>query len=209
MGHERLKHIKENLMSAVESQICQLGEVDAEELGSAIDMIKDLEEALYFCTITEAMNGKEKGGNDINVEMEKEYHKGSNGGERPQMYYSDLYYNYNRPSDMMYYNGGGQGGNSGSSGGGRGGSSSGSSSSNYSEPMSRDYREGRSPQNRRMYMEAKEKQHDKNVHLRELEKYAQELTSDIVEMIQDATQEEKQYLEKKISALASKIGQMK
>ena len=73
------------------------------------------------------------------------------------MYYSDLYYNYNRPSDMMYYNGGGQGGNSGSSGGGRGGSSSGSSSSNYSEPMSRDYREGRSPQNRRMYMEAKEK----------------------------------------------------
>lgn len=206
MGHERLKHVKESLMAAVENQICQLGEVDAEELGCAIDMIKDLEEALYFCTITEAMNGKEKSGNHINVEMEKEYHK--ENGERPQMYYSDPYYNYNR-SDMMYYNGGGQGGNSGSSGGGRGGSSSGSSSSNYSEPMSRDYREGRSPQNRRMYMEAKEKQHDKNVHLRELEKYAQELTSDIVEMIQDATQEEKQYLEKKISALASKIGQMK
>lgn len=191
MGHERLKHIKENLMSAVESQICQLGEVDAEELGSAIDMIKDLEEALYFCTITEAMTGKEKGGNHINVEMEKEYHK--ENGERPQMYYSDPYYNYNR-GNMMYYNGG---------------SSNGSSNSNYSEPISHDYREGRSPQSRRMYMEAKETHHDKNVHLRELEKYAQELTSDIVEMIQDATQEEKQYLEKKISALASKIGQMK
>lgn len=191
MGHERLKHIKENLMSAVESQICQLGEVDAEELGSAIDMIKDLEEALYFCTITEAMTGKEKGGNHINVEMEKEYHK--ENGERPQMYYSDPYYNYNRGS-MMYYNGS---------------SSNGSSNSNYSEPISHDYREGRSPQSRRMYMEAKETHHDKNVHLRELEKYAQELTSDIVEMIQDATQEEKQYLEKKISALASKIGQMK
>lgn len=191
MGHERLKHIKENLMSAVESQICQLGEVDAEELGSAIDMIKDLEEALYFCTITEAMTGKEKGGNHINVEMEKEYHK--ENGERPQMYYSDPYYNYNRGS-MIYYNGG---------------SSNGSSNSNYSEPISHDYREGRSPQSRRMYMEAKETHHDKNVHLRELEKYAQELTSDIVEMIQDATQEEKQYLEKKISALASKIGQMK
>jgi hypothetical protein len=46
MGHERLKHVKESLMAAVESQICQLGEVDAEELGCAIDMIKDLEEAL-------------------------------------------------------------------------------------------------------------------------------------------------------------------
>ena len=199
MGHERLKHVKESLMAAVENQICQLGEVDAEELGCAIDMIKDLEEALYFCTITEAMTGKEKGGNHINVEMEKEYHKG--GGERPQMYYSDPYYNYNR-SDMMYYNGGG-------SSNGNMSSSNGNSSSNYSEPMSRDYREGRSSQSRRMYMEAKETHHDKNVHLRELEKYAQELTSDIVEMIQDATQEEKQYLEKKISALASKIGQMK
>lgn len=199
MGHERLKHVKESLMAAVENQICQLGEVDAEELGCAIDMIKDLEEALYFCTITEAMNGKEKGRNHINVEMEKEYHKGN--GERPQMYYSDPYYNYNR-GDMMYYNGG-------NSSNGNMSSSNGSSSSNYSEPISHDYREGRSPQSRRMYMEAKEKQHDKNVHLRELEKYAQELTSDIVEMIQDATQEEKQYLEKKISALASKIGQMK
>jgi hypothetical protein len=84
------------------------------------------------------------------------------------------------------------------------------SRSNYSEPMMmRDYREGRSPESRRMYMEAKEKGHDKAIQLRELEKYMQELTSDMVDMIQDASPEEKQYLEKKISALASKIGQMK
>jgi hypothetical protein len=31
----------------------------------------------------------------------------------------------------------------------------------------------------------------------------------MVDMIQEATPEEKQYLEKKISALAAKIGQMK
>jgi hypothetical protein len=31
----------------------------------------------------------------------------------------------------------------------------------------------------------------------------------MVDMIQEATPEEKQYLEKKISALATKIGQMK
>jgi hypothetical protein len=37
----------------------------------------------------------------------------------------------------------------------------------------------------------------------------QELSQDVVEMIEDASLEEKQYLEKKISALAMKIGQMK
>jgi hypothetical protein len=36
-----------------------------------------------------------------------------------------------------------------------------------------------------------------------------ELSQDVTEMINDASPEEKQYLEKKISALASKIGQMK
>lgn len=68
---------------------------------------------------------------------------------------------------------------------------------------------GHSYKNRRMYMEAKEMHKDKAVQLRELEKYMQELTTDIVDMIQDASAEEKQYLEKKISALATKIGQMK
>jgi hypothetical protein len=60
MSHERLKHIKENLMSAIEGQVCNLQEADCEELGEAIDMLKDIEEALYFCTITEAMEKTEK-----------------------------------------------------------------------------------------------------------------------------------------------------
>jgi hypothetical protein len=37
----------------------------------------------------------------------------------------------------------------------------------------------------------------------------QELSQDIVEMIQEASPDEKQYLEKKLVALSSKIGQMK
>ena len=72
-----------------------------------------------------------------------------------------------------------------------------------------DHRDGRSYASRRMYMEAKEMQKDKAIQLRELEKYMQELTQDITEMIGDSTPEEKQYLEKKISALATKIGSMK
>ena len=248
--HKRLMAMKQNLASAIEAQLCNLGEVDCEELGQAIDMLKDLEEALYFCTITEAMNGEGKGKGNIEIEYEghkKNGHSQMNGND--QMYYggSQMYMG----SPMMYANGSNGGGNSGNSNGGSsssyyggnsGGSQSyyggengqsyyggsdqmyyqgrdsqgrftsgrGSSRSDYSEPMMmhRDEREGRSPMNRRMYMEAKSTK-DKASQLRELEKYMQELTSDMVEMIQDSSSEEKQYLEKKISALASKIGQMK
>ena len=261
--HKRLMAMKQSLASAIEAQLCNLSEVDCEELGQAIDMLKDLEEALYFCTITEAMNGEGK--NKGNVEIEYEGHKKNghsqmNGND--QMYYpmyaggnggSQMYNMGGTP--MMYANGGGSSGGSGgnsSSGGGSGNSQSysngnggsqyysngggqsyyggdeqmyyqgrdsqgrftsgrgGGSRSNYSESMmmDRDEREGRSPMNRRMYMEAKGTK-DKATQLRELEKYMQELTSDMVEMIQDSSPEEKQYLEKKISALASKIGQMK
>ena len=41
--------------------------------------------------------------------------------------------------------------------------------------------------------------------MRELEDYAQELTSDLLEMIQDATPEEKQLLKQKIATLSNKI----
>ena len=49
---ERLKHMKETLMSCVQGQLGDLSSVDAKELGEAVDMIKDLSEAIYYCTIT-------------------------------------------------------------------------------------------------------------------------------------------------------------
>ena len=69
MSHEKLKHMKDTLMCAVEMQLCDLSEVDTKELGEAIDMIKDLEEAIYYCTVTEAMQGNK-------TEMEWEMKKG-------------------------------------------------------------------------------------------------------------------------------------
>lgn len=45
---ERLKHMEEVLMG-------QLSHLDTEELGQAIDMIKDLEQAKYYCSIVKAM----------------------------------------------------------------------------------------------------------------------------------------------------------
>lgn len=58
---ERLKAMKENLMNSVQAQISgNLDCVDAKELGEAVDMIKDLSEAIYYCSITEAMEKNEK-----------------------------------------------------------------------------------------------------------------------------------------------------
>lgn len=188
-NHERLKHLKENLMCAIETQMCNLYEADCDELGEAIDMLKDLEEAMYFCAITEAMRG---GGN-----KEKEYElemKGNKHHNEERMYYP----NYDTP--IMYSDGNTMTGTN------HNGSSM--SSKDYSEPR-RDSMEGRSHMNRRMYMEAKHTQADKATQLRELEKYMQELTNDIVDMISDTSPEEKQYLEKKMTTLAAKIGQMK
>ena len=248
--HKRLEHMKETLMCAVEMELCNLGEVDTEELGAAIDMIKDLEEAIYYCTVTEAMKGS--GESEIEMEMKKsDHHKQSKETEdEGRMYGGYRYYPMmygNGEDDMMYarrrradgtfyadrgnggssYAGGGQSGSSYANGGQQGGGgqtgSSGSSSggSSYADGGSsynamyggayaeRDEREGRSYNSRRMYMEAKDMKRDKATQLRELEKYMQELSQDVTDMIADASPEEKQYLEKKITALASKIGQMK
>ena len=58
---EDLKSMKKALISCVQSQIHgNLKEVDAEELGEAVDMIKDLEEAIYYATITKAMEDGDK-----------------------------------------------------------------------------------------------------------------------------------------------------
>ena len=196
--HNRLEHMKETLMCAVEMQLCDLGEVDTKELGEAIDMIKDLEEAIYYSTVTEAMKGS-------GAEMEFEMKKGEHHQEGDRMYYPMMYADdgRRRRSDGTFYADSGR-------------SSSGSmthsdNGMNYadSEMMYRDEREGRSYNSRRMYMEAKESKKDKATQLRELEKYMQELSQDVVDMISDASPEEKQYLEKKITALAAKIGQMK
>ena len=191
MSHEKLQWMKDSLICVVENQLCHLNEVDTEELGEAIDMIKDLEEAIYYCTVTEAMNNPKR---EHSWEMKKSDHHQKPEDDR--MYYSGypMYY-----ADSGHVNSGNGSSNTNSSNG----------RNYYDDPMGRDEREGRSPMSRRMYMEAKHTGKDKVAQLRELEKYMQELSQDITEMIADASPEEKQYLEKKITALASKIGQMK
>lgn len=210
---EQLKHMKESLICCAQSQMSHLDQVDAEELGEVVEMIKNIEEAIYYCTITEAMNGK---GNSMNGNSHM-----MNGEDRMTYMEPNRMY-YMEPNRMYYPNGNGNRSNSGNNNSNTNRGNETSSNSDmmardrrgyqeyeYEYPMEmRDYREGRSPRSRRMYMEAQQSHSDKTTQMRELEKYMQELSQDVIEMIENASPEERQYLEKKLNVLSSKIGQM-
>lgn len=130
---KRLKCIKEKLMECVENEMTHLESVDTHELGEAIDMIKDLEEAMYYHSIVAAMNEEKTYSTSISDYEEKSHH------------------------------------------------------------------------HRKMYMESHDLNKGKEIQMRELEAYIQELSSDIMEMIKKATPEEKILLQQKMIALANKI----
>jgi len=228
---EQLKAMKETLMAAAQTQMGNLGQTDAKELGEVIDMIKDLAEATYYCTVTEAMEGKDKkgsSGQDMREMVDYAVSSAMSTMRGNQNYYTVPYMRYFDPRYDEDYNrayyGGGNGGNSGSmsSAGSYGGTSTSSGSNGgstsgygYSETdyynrsnvptIMRDYREGRSPALRRGYMESKEMHMDKPTQMAELEKYMKELSRDITEMIGDASAEEKKVLKEKLTELNSKI----
>lgn len=186
---ETLKHMKENLIGIAQSQISgNLQNVDAKELGEVIDMIKDLDEAMYYCSVVKA--------------MEK-------SSEEEQKYYTQKYMPMYRDMDYadgrMYY--GGQGGNTSGYGGTQNadGGRNMPNSRYYENGGMRDAREGRSPMMRRNYMESKSMHKGHEVEKMELENYMRELSHDITEMISDATPEEKQMLKQKMADLIGKI----
>ena len=122
--HKRLTAMRENLASCIEYQLQHLEDVDCCELGEAIDMLKDLEETLYFHAITEAMKGEGAYGDWPETKK-----NGHHQYDDSQMYYGG----WNAP--MMYYDGG------------RGSYGHSNSSSSHHEPMSyeRDEREAAVP----------------------------------------------------------------
>lgn len=211
---ERLKSMKESLMSCVQSQMGDLKNVDAKELGEAIDMIKDLEEAIYYATITKSMHENE------HKEKEIERHYYTERPYYPPMYNPNDYNRYNMPeyyggrngdsnryNDTSYYNGSGGNSTGGGNSGGNSGGSSYYTETSYTNgrDMMRDRREGRSGSSRRGYMEAKEMKKGTAMQMKELEKYIQELSSDIVEMVGDASPEEKNLLKQHLHTISEKI----
>lgn len=184
---ERLKHVKDTLLCAVESQLGDLSHVDAKELGEVVDMVKDMEEAMYYCSIVKAMEKQE--------EEEEKYperrHYMPMHVYRPEMEYGDR--DMDRHMGRMYYSG-------------RTGMEMSHERMEDRYPMEiRDVREGKSPISRKNYMESKELHKGTPVQMKELEKYLKELTEDLTEMIEDASPEEKAVLQQKLSMLASKI----
>jgi hypothetical protein len=177
---EMMKMMKDTLMNCVQGQMGDLSSVDAKELGEAIDMIKDLSEAIYYCTITKSMEETDKERYYTPMrDMDKRY---------GTMYYTDSH-GVSHPSANMTT-----------------GNQNARNYPMFDDPMEmRDYREGRSPMTRKTYMERKMHGGGKEAQMQELEKYMHELTEDITEMIDGASVEEKQMLQKKISALATKI----
>lgn len=203
---ERLIQMKEQLVSAIQGQMTNLKDTNTKELGEAIDMVKDLSEAIYYCTVTKAM------------EEHSENQKMSMS-ENNNYYYTEKYYPYrdmDRNSGRMYYpdhmsyygdNGSGSNSSSSSSSGMSGSNNNGQNSNYYTErdyPTMRDSREGRSPMRRRMYMESKAAHQDDKA-MNDLENYMRDLNQDIMEMISQASPEEKQMLQKKINVLATKL----
>ena len=195
--------------------------INAEEMGEVTDMIKDLSEAEYYAKISKAMDESEYGVDyDYMGAYDEHERKGYRGQPRdskgrymsrrrmgykemmmPDMYdYSDMEYmrDMDRDYGKMYYTDG------------MNGSSRGGSSSSMSNGDSRGYSESRYDRARRGYMETKEMHKDNSTEskqhkMKELENYMKELSSDVIDMITDMSQEEKTMLKNKMQVLMQKI----
>lgn len=217
---DTLKNMKEALVHQVQAQINgNLEKVDAHELGEAVDMIKDFAQAIYYCTITEAMEKNKEREEEYPIDEERMYYP-MRYYPRRRMYHGDSWGDYPYWGGPYYYTESNMNrGNNAQGGGSRGYSENNYDDRRYHENMAdayrdleraypremRDYREGKSGMSRRYYVEAKEQHKDQATRNQELSNYMQELSDDVVEMIQDATPEEKQMLQQKLSTLVGKI----
>ena len=201
--------------------------INTSEMAKVIDMLKDVTEAEYHARIAVAMEKSEKDNEDSERYMMKKFietyeddgrryydvwrynnghfapkGKGTRRGYEenipeyhmtPEMYknYSPEYFrDMDRDFGKMYYTD--------------------TSSINMTRTPMRDVKEGRSGMSRRTYMETKEihkgnTPQDKDVKMKDLDHYLNELGEDVKEMIIDATPEEKQLMKTKLSNLATKL----
>ena len=188
---EQLRNIEQCLIGTVQGQMSDLKKVNAKEMGEVIDMIKDLEEAMYYCSIIEAMDKTKEKEEHQQSPMNISYYMEGNGG-------NPRYYDSVNPGDMKNY----------------------VPYMEYAPYMMRDkdWREGhlnyndggtsgngRSYYSRRMYMEGKNSGADDQKSMKDLEHYMKDLADDMTEMINKSTPEEKSILSNKLQQLAVKV----
>lgn len=167
-----MKHLiemKKKLIQCAEEHMEDLCAVDTEELGVVIDMIKDLEEGIFYCIMGHHQLEKDEA---AKVALHHCCH--CDGMDEVDFLDDD-----HNPTFMK------------------------------KEHMAATYDhhelEGHSYLKRKAYLEAKEHKKDKIVQMKELEEYMKELSIDMTDMIKDASLEERQLLEKRLQALATKI----
>ena len=172
---EQLKNIKHTLVNQVQTQLGDLKHTNAKELGEVIDMIKDLEEAMYYCSIIKAMEEskeEKENSNNINYYMEPKMY--SDGNETrsytPYMEYAPYMMRDKDWREARLYN---------------------SADRTYNS--------------RRMYMEGKQNKSTDQQSMKDLEHYIQDLSDDLVDMVRDSSPEEKQVLSTKLQQLSSKV----
>lgn len=190
---EQLDAMKSSLMAIAQSRMGDLEHTDAEELGEVIDMIKDIEEAKYYCSITKAMENRSKEQTDrekIDNALMVERLQNQNYYGGPYLRYPDRNFDeYGR----MYYDGRDER------------RSNMNTERSYPVTTLRDYREGKSPISRKGYVESKDAHMDTSYKMTKLGDYLKELGEDITEMIANASPEEKQMLRDKLTKIAQNV----
>ena len=212
--HCMIEKLSECAKSEMESGI---ENVDTCEMGKVVDMMKDLSEAMYYRTLTKAMD---ESTSEETLEMFERYGdgrrfydkyryadgrfapkgRGTRRGYEEQPYYHmnpDMYREHEpewyRDMDknrdgLMYYTDTGMDKNM----------------------KMRDSREGRSGMSRMSYMESKEMHkadtpEDKKANMKSLETYMRELGEDVAELVNDMSSEEKELLKQRMQVIMQKI----
>ena len=209
----------EKLTECAKSEMDKKGieEIDTEEFGKVTDIIKDLAKSMYYRTLTEAMKESEYGEDYDEYGAYDDGRRGYRGQRRDsrgrymsrrgrkRMGYEepwDEVFDYNeiermrdmdRPYGRMYYT------ETSDMGTMNRGSVDNRNTSNGSSTNSR-YENAR-----RGYEEKKTMGADKQEKMKSLEEYMKELSTDVTEMISDASPEEKTMLKQKMQVLMSKI----
>ena len=201
-----IKRMHEMIETLTEVAKCEFDKgienIDTKEMGEVADMIKDLSEAMYYRTITVAMEDSEYG-----VDYDWESRKGYRGqmrdskgrymsrrrGYMPMMYDYD-WDNMQMDRDMDREHG----------------------KMYYTEPMTmrndnQTHSESRYDRARRGYEETKAMHKDnssesKQMKMKSLEDYMKSLAEDVTDMVNDMSPEEKSLMKQKMQVLMQKIG---
>lgn len=177
---ERLKAIKECLIAQVQAQMSNLECVDSEELGEVINAIHHLEEALYYASVTKAM--KEASEEERDEVLMRYYPIDMRRRPSRNMLERRRY----DAGEMMYYTDDGK-------------------YDHYDTDKQLYHKGEQVDEAKGKYLKSKTSNSDKVSQMNSLEKYLQELASDMAEIVDGCSPEEKTLIHKKLTGLAAKL----